>query len=106
VPPRLLAVAAIALLTAAASWWFIARTPGVQCDSLAPLTVLATVSAFVISICFRLMARHPARAARLFLLACLLLAAATLFTDFRFVRANRGFCGQLRRQMSSPSGIR
>lgn len=65
---------------------------------MAPLTVLATVAAFVISVCFHQMGRHPGRASRWFLAGCMLLAAATLFTDFRFVRSNRGFCDQLRQQ--------
>lgn len=105
-PPRLLATGAVALFTAAGSWWLIFRSPAVQCDSLAPLTVLATLAAFIISICFRQMGRHPARAARLFLLGCLLLAAATIFTDFRFVRANRGFCDQLHQQITQPPASR
>jgi hypothetical protein len=104
-PPRLLATGAVALITAGISWWLVA-SPGVQCDSLAPLTVLATLAAFVISICFRQMGRFPARASRLFLLGCILVAAATLFTDFRYVRGNRGFCDQLRQQLTQPTGSR
>ena len=104
-PPRLLATGAVALITAAISWWLVAA-PGVQCDSLAPLTVLATLAAFVISICFRQMGRFPARASRLFLLGCILIAAATLFTDFRYVRGNRGFCDQLHQQLTLPTGSR
>jgi len=72
---------------------------GVNCESLAPLTILATLAAFLISVCFRQMARHPGRNSRWFLAACLLIAAATLFSDFRFVRRYRGFCRQIQQQI-------
>jgi hypothetical protein len=96
-----LATAAIALIAAGASFW-LTRPAEVHCDSLAPLTVLA---AFLISICFRQMGRYPDRRSRLFLLACLLIAAATLFADFRFVRRYRDFCDTLQQQMrqSTPT---
>lgn len=98
-PVRILVTAAIAVAAAAASWWLMGRSSAMQCDSLAPLTVLATLAAFLISICFRQMGRYPDRRSRWFLAACLLLAAATLFTDFRFVRRYRGFCDDLRQQI-------
>jgi hypothetical protein len=96
---RILVTVAIALLAAGASWWLMGRSNALQCDSLAPLTVLATLAAFLISICFRQMGRYPDRRSRWFLAACLVLAASTLFTDFRFVRRYRGFCDDLRQQM-------
>lgn len=96
--PRLLVTAFIALLTAGASWWLMARS-AIQCDSLAPLTVLATLAAFLMSVCFRLMGRFKDRRSRWFLLACLLIAAATLFANFRYVRHYRDFCDDLRQQM-------
>ena len=96
---RLLITAAIALITAGASAWLMLRSPEIQCNSLAPLTVLATLAAFLISICFRQMGRYPDKRARLFLLGCLLIAAATLFADFRFVRRYRDFCDTLQQQM-------
>lgn len=101
---RILATAAIALIAAGASFWM-TRPAEVHCDSLAPLTVLATLAAFLISICFRQMGRYPDRASRLFLLTCMLIAAATLFADFRFVRRYRNFCDTLQQQMrqSAPS---
>jgi hypothetical protein len=90
-PPRLLVTGALATAAAGASWWLVARSP-VQCDTLAPLTVLATLAAFLISVGFRQMGRYATRRSRWFLGACLLLSAATIFTDFRFVRRYRGFC--------------
>jgi hypothetical protein len=96
---RIILTAALALLTAGGSWWLMARPGGVDCDALAPLTVLATLAAFLISVCFRLMGRSADRRNRWFLFAVILIAAATLFTDFRFVRRYRGFCQDLRHQM-------
>jgi hypothetical protein len=64
--------------------------------------VLATLAAFLISVCFRQMNRYPERRVRWVLFAFLLLAGTTLFADFRFVRQCRGFCDQLRRQINPP----
>lgn len=75
------------------------RSRPVDCDGLAPLTVLATLAAFLISVCFRLMGRYADRHSRWLLLICILIAAATIFTDFRYVRRYRGFCEDLRQQM-------
>jgi hypothetical protein len=75
------------------------RSSAIQCDELAPLTVLATLAAFLISVCFRLMGRYTDRRSRWILAVCLLLAAATIFTNFRYVRHYRGFCEDLRQQM-------
>ena len=96
---RIFLVAALALLAAGASWWMMLRSRGIDCNEQAPLTVLATLSAFLISVCFRLMGRYPDRRSRWILLGCLLIAAATIFTNFRFVRHYRGFCEDLRQQM-------
>ncbi|HEX4006876.1 MAG TPA: hypothetical protein VHX60_11920 [Acidobacteriaceae bacterium] len=97
-PPRLLITGALTAAAACASWWLMVRGPA-PCDTLAPLTVLATLAAFLISVCFRQMGRHTSRASRWFLVACLVLAAATIFTDFRFVRRYRGFCEQMRQSV-------
>jgi hypothetical protein len=75
-----------------ASAWFMRPAAGIDCNRLAPLTVLATTAAFLMAICFRQMGRHKDRLQRWFLLVCLLLAAATLFSDFRYVRQYRGIC--------------
>ena len=102
---RLAVTAAIALVAAGASAWLILSSAAIHCDSLAPLTVLATLAAFIISICFRQMGRFPGKRSRLFLLGCLLIAAATLFADFRHVRRYRDFCDQLQQQIrqSTPN---
>ena len=73
---------------------------GIDCNRLAPLTILATLAAFLMSICFRQMARHKERSQRWFLLVCLLIAAATLFSDFRYVRRYREICDSVQRQFS------
>lgn len=74
------------------------RPGGINCNYLAPLTVLATLAAFLMSICFRQLAKHKQRGQRWFLAVCLLLAAVTLFTDFRYVRRYRDVCDQLQQQ--------
>lgn len=102
VPSRILITAVLVLLTAGGSAYLMARSRGIECDTLAPLTVLATLAAFLISVCFRQMGRYPGRRSRWFLVACLVVAGATLFTDFRYVRRNRGFCNELHQQMQSP----
>lgn len=78
-----------------ASAWFTRPASGIDCSRLAPLTVLATIAAFLMAICFRQMARFPERTLRWFLVACLLLAVASLFTDFRYVRRYRGICSSV-----------
>ncbi|MGA7525154.1 MAG: hypothetical protein WBW84_22085 [Acidobacteriaceae bacterium] len=98
-PWRLAIIGGITLLTAIASGWFIYRSPAIYCDSLAPLTVLATLAAFLMSIAFRLMGRFPGKRDRWFLFACVLIAGATLFVNFRYVRKYRTFCDQLRQQI-------
>jgi hypothetical protein len=100
---RILITCFIALITAGASAWLMLRTPEIHCTSLAPLTVLATLAAFLISICFRQMGRFPDKRSRLILLVCLLIAAGTLFTDFRFVRRYREFCDSLQQQMQQSA---
>jgi len=101
-PWRVYLTGAIALIAAAGSVWLMRSETEIHCDSLAPLTVLATLAAFLISICFRLMGRYPSRRSRWFLFACLVVAGATLFADFRYVRRYRGFCDQLQQQMHHP----
>jgi uncharacterized membrane protein YoaK (UPF0700 family) len=94
---RIYITGAIAVVTAVSSAWFIQET-AVHCDSLAPLTVLATLAAFVISICFRQMGRFPDKRSRWILFVFLLIAAGTLFADFRYVRKYRVFCDELQQQ--------
>jgi hypothetical protein len=75
------------------------RPGGIDCNHLAPLTVLATIAAFLMSICFRQMAKHKERSQRWFLAVCLLIAAVTLFSDFRYVRRNRDLCDSVQQQL-------
>ncbi|MGA9246459.1 MAG: hypothetical protein WBW03_31295 [Silvibacterium sp.] len=98
-PFRLLSVAALALATAGAAAWFMRPGRGIDCNRLAPLTILATVAAFVMSICFRQMARYKERSQRWFLAVCLLIAAVTLFSSFRYVRRYREICDSIQQQM-------
>jgi hypothetical protein len=98
-PFRLLSVAVLALATAGAAAWFMRPGRGIDCNRLAPLTILATVAAFVMSICFRQMARYKERSQRWFLAVCLLIAAVTLFSSFRYVRRYREICDSIQQQM-------
>lgn len=94
----------MALVFAGASAWLIGKTALIDCNSLAPLTVLATLAAFLISVVFRQMGRYPDRRSRWVLAACLLVAGATIFADFRYVRHYRGFCDGLQQQMRQSTG--
>ena len=106
-PFRLLSTGILCLGAFLASAWFVRPASGIDCNRLAPLTVLATIAAFLMSICFRQMATHKERTQRWFLLVCLLVAAATLFSDFRYVRRYRGFCDEIQQlQRGRPIPIR
>lgn len=94
-PFRILVTGLLCLCVFLASAWFARPSSFIDCNRLAPLIVLATVAAFLMAICFRQMATHKDRSQRWFLLVCLLIAAATLFTDFRYVRRYRGICVQV-----------
>jgi len=72
--------------------------PVIDCNRLPPLTVLATLAAFIIAIIFRQMARHPEPLHRWFLTIWLVVAAATLFADFRYVRRYRDLCNSLQQE--------
>lgn len=82
-----------------ASLWLGLGTTGVECDRLAPLTVLAALSAFVIALCFRMLTRAETVAQRWQLAITLLLAGATFFGNARFVSKYRGPCNQVERQI-------
>lgn len=94
-PFRLLTTAILSIAVFLASAWFVRPGAGIDCGRLAPLTVLATIAAFLMALCFRQMAQHRERPQRWFLVMCLVIAAATLFTNFRYVRRYRGVCDSL-----------
>jgi len=102
---RIVVTGVLTILTASASAWLTVGTATLHCDSLAPLTVLATLAAFIISICFRQMSRIPDKRSRWILFVFLLVAAGTLFGDFRYVRKYRDFCDSLQQQIrqSTPN---
>ena len=98
-PIKLLSIAILIVAIAGASVWYMRPGPAIDCNRLAPLTILATAAAFLMSICFRQMARNKERSQRWFLAVCLLIAAATLFSSFRYVRRYRGICDSLEQQI-------
>jgi hypothetical protein len=89
----------LAVVAAGASWWYMRPGSAIDCGRLPPLTILATLAAFIIAIIFRQMARHPDRSHRWFLAIWLVVAAATLFADFRYVRRYRDICNSLQQQL-------
>jgi membrane protein implicated in regulation of membrane protease activity len=66
---------------------------------MAPLTVLATLAAFVMALSFRLLARVNTASRKWQLVAALIISAITIFIDARFVKTHRQFCQQLEQQM-------
>jgi len=78
-----------------ASAWFTRSAAGIDCNRLAPLTVLATLGAFLMAMCFRQMATYKERSSRWFLVVCLVMAAVVLFTDFRYVLRYRSVCAEV-----------
>jgi hypothetical protein len=98
-PFRLVSTAILTLAAAGVSWWYMRPGPAIDCNRLAPLTILAMLAAFLMAICFRQMARYPDRSHRWFLVVWLVIAAVTLFADFRYVRSYRELCDSLQQQM-------
>ena len=98
-PFHLVFIPLMTLAAAGASWWYMRPGPAIDCNKLAPLTILATLAAFIIASCFRQMARHSESAHLWFLVIWLVIAAATLFADFRYVRRYRGICDSLQQQV-------
>lgn len=92
IPRKLYFSGLVAIIFAGASAWCI-KTAISPCQYLTALTVLATLSAFLISVCLRQMGRNPQRHIRLYLTACIVVAAATLGMDFHYVRSHRAVCG-------------
>jgi hypothetical protein len=62
------------------------------CPELPRLTILATLAAFLIALCFRQLGSAATRAERSVLFFCLALAALTLFADARIVIHYRAGC--------------
>jgi hypothetical protein len=101
--PRLksgiLGALAIALLIAAASAWLGFNSSAIFCERLPSMTILATLSAFVMALCFRLFPRAITPAHKWMLASALIVAAITLFGDARFVTKYRGVCSELDKQI-------
>ena len=98
----MLATGILCLGALGASAWFTRPGSGIDCNRLAPLTVLATLGAFLMAMCFRQMAQYKERSSRWFLVVCLVMAAVVLFTDFRYVQRYRGVCVEVQQMQSQP----
>jgi|GEM_PF-7043921 hypothetical protein len=90
---------ALALMIALASAWMGLGANGIYCDRLPSLTILATTAAFVIALCFRLLARTNTRTQKAQLVIALVIAAGTLYGNAHFVLKYRGICRQLQQQV-------
>jgi hypothetical protein len=82
----------LAVLVAIGSIALLLNLQHTPCEQRAPLTVVATIAAFVIALCVRQFAQPMSTASRNLVLAALLIAAACLFADARFVIEYRGIC--------------
>jgi hypothetical protein len=96
---RTLATLVLALLTAGASIWLGSSIHEIECERLPSLTVVAMLSAFVLALGFRQLARTTTVMRRWQLIVALLIAGVTLFGDVRFVAKYRGPCNQLQWQI-------
>lgn len=106
IPTRVFVTGGISVVAAVCSASLIGGSSAIYCNSLPELTVLATLAAFLISVYIRQMGRYSDRRSRWILFFCLLIAAGTLFADFRFVRRYRGFCQELRQQLPQAKPTR
>jgi len=82
----------LATLAALGSVALLMNTRHMPCEQRAPLTVMATLGAFVMAFCFRQFGEGLSRAARNVLIVALLIAAACVFADARFVLRYRAIC--------------
>jgi hypothetical protein len=101
VPKKLYLTALFALIFAAASGGYILGSIN-PCDHLIALTVLATLATFLISLCLRQMGRYKQPEVRRYLLACMLVAMATLCVDFRYVSQHRDSCDMRQMLQQGP----
>ena len=77
--------------------------PELPCEKRAPMTVLATLAAFLIALAFRQLATSPSAVQTRTLILCLVLAAGSLFADVRFVMKYRTICSELEQQLHRMS---
>ena len=82
----------LAVLIAIASVTLLLNLQHTPCEQRAPLTVVATLAAFLIALCLRSFATVNTRNGRLTLIVALLVASACLFADARFVIQYRVIC--------------
>ena len=96
---RAIVTPVLSLLIATASAWLVFGAEGIYCDRLPSLTICAVLAAFTIALSFRQIPKAAARIQKWLLTAAICIAAATLFTDTRFILKYRGVCSQLQQQL-------
>jgi hypothetical protein len=89
----------LAVLLSMGSAYLLFTSPEMRCERRAPLTVLATLAAFLIALGFRQLATAQRVADRRILLVCMLISAIALFADVRFVLKYRLICNQIQEQI-------
>ena len=94
-------VLGLAVLVAIASVTLLQNRQHMPCEQRAPLTVVATLSAFVIALCLRTFATANTRGSKSALMVALLIASACLFADARFVIQYRAICNAPFLQMNT-----
>ncbi len=89
----------LALLLALGSAYLILTSAELPCERRPPLTILATLSAFLIALSFRQLASSVSSTQTRILIVCLLLAGGAMFSDVRFVMKYRTICSGLQEQL-------
>jgi len=82
----------MSVIVAIASIVLLLNLQHTPCEQRAPLTVVATLAAFVIALCFRSFSTVNTPAGKYMLIVALIVASASLFADARFVVAYREIC--------------
>ena len=82
----------MAVLVAIASVALLVNLQHTPCEQRAPLTVVATLAAFVIALCLRSFAAVNTQGSKYALIVALLIASSCLFADARFVLQYRAVC--------------
>jgi hypothetical protein len=82
----------MAVLVAIASVPLLLNLQHTPCEERAPLTVVATLAAFVIAFCFRSVSAVDTRTGKVMLIVALVITSACLFADARFVLEYRAIC--------------
>ena len=82
----------LSTLVALGSATLLMNSRHMPCEQRAPLTVMATLGAFVMAFCFRQFGEGVSRSTRNLLIVALLITAVCVFADAQFVLQYRTVC--------------